>query len=164
MVSAYPSCIYTELCYIVHDAIGDLSTVWDIESIVTWIVCCPFFHNSPPNCTFGYNLNRDKFEDSASYLAVSKQTRTGVFSVWILHHVCFFLFVFFSAAAITSLSLTALRWHSVAVESRTLPECQYQPLFTNKQKCQMPLARNAGTLNYHSHCHGNDDNSKLLML
>lgn len=39
----------------------------------------------------------------------------------------------------TSLSLTALRWHSVAVESRTLPECQYQPLFTNKQT-KMPNA------------------------
>lgn len=96
VVPAHPSCIYTELCYIVHDAFGDLSTVWDIESIVTWIVCCPFFHNSPPNCTFGYNSNRDKFEDSASYLAVSKQTRTGVFSVWILHHVwVFFCFFFF---------------------------------------------------------------------
>lgn len=47
-----------------------------------------------------------------------------------------------------------LRWHSVAVEWSTLPECQYQPLFRKKRKkCQMPLAliSGAGTLtNDHS--------------
>lgn len=69
------------------------------------------------------------------------------------------------AATFTNLSLTALRWHSVAVESRTLPECQYQPLFNNYKKCQMPLALSAGTLTkYHSHCHGNNENLKLLKL
>lgn len=64
------------------------------------------------------------------------------------------------SATLTDLSLTALRWHSVAVDLRTLPECQYQPLFIEEEKkrSQMPLALGAGTLtNYHSHCHGNEN-------
>lgn len=156
MVSASTSCIYIELCNIIHSVIGGLSTLRDfccmtcyfcsLKFSVIEIVCCPFFHKSLPNCTIGENYIWICLR--TEQLSGTEQTDSDrVFSVGIVHHESIFLL-----PQLPPRQAGVLRWHSPASESSTLPECQHRPLF-DKRKCQMPLSNGAGTLtNYQSHC------------
>lgn len=115
-----------------------LTTSCSLKSNMAWIVCCPFFHKSPPNCTFGYNWNLDEFEDWASLWHWANRLKRLVLS----------------AATFTSLSLNSPQ---VALCGWGVEDLARVPISTSStsEKCQMPLAHGAGTLtNYHSHCHG----------
>lgn len=55
-----------------------LTTSCSLRSSIAWIVRCPFFHKSPPNCTFGYNVNLDTFEAWASIWHWANGLRRGL--------------------------------------------------------------------------------------
>lgn len=67
--------------WLLVDIMGLLScdslTSCSLKSNMVWIVCCPFFHKSPPNCTFGYNWNLDEFEDWASLWHWANRLKRG---------------------------------------------------------------------------------------